>query len=227
MGGLLLRGRGRLTRAAHRQKAIELIGEANAAGAGLASACRQIGICPRTLKRWQNAFGGDGNGKDRRKCSPCLLIHRLSEEERQRNLLTCNQPKYVSLPPGQIVPSLADQVLFIGSESSFYRVLHQAGRIDPMRSGRGTSPIYRPRCGVCGCISTWWSMSGAAYLALGQRAGGTRWWHGMWLRWSQPISRLSWCSGLASMSAIATPGVSGPTSPPQQSLILHAGNGNA
>ena len=49
--GLLVGGRGWRTSAAHRRKAIELIGEANAAGAGLVSACRAIGICLRTLKR--------------------------------------------------------------------------------------------------------------------------------------------------------------------------------
>ncbi|MBC1262351.1 helix-turn-helix domain-containing protein [Synechococcus sp. BSF8S] len=55
---------------------IELIGEANAAGAGLVSACREIGICLRTLKRWRKAFLGDGDGKDRRKGSPRLVVHR-------------------------------------------------------------------------------------------------------------------------------------------------------
>jgi transposase InsO family protein len=37
------------------------------------------------------------------------VVHRLSEEERQRILLTCNEPQYASLPAGQIVPILADQ----------------------------------------------------------------------------------------------------------------------
>jgi len=32
---------------------VKLIGEANAAGAGQLSACREIGICLRTLKRWR------------------------------------------------------------------------------------------------------------------------------------------------------------------------------
>jgi hypothetical protein len=82
VGGLLLGGRGRLTSAAHRQKVIELIGEANAADAGLGSACVEIGNCLRTLKRWPKAFPGDGDGKDRRNGSPRLVVHRLSEEER-------------------------------------------------------------------------------------------------------------------------------------------------
>jgi transposase-like protein len=73
------------------------------------------------------AFAGDGNGVDGRKGSHRLVAHRLSEEERQRILLTCNEPQYSSLPPGQIVPDLADQGRYIGSERSFYRILHAHG----------------------------------------------------------------------------------------------------
>ena len=86
----------------HRRKVIELIGEANAAGAGLVRACGVIGICLRTLKHWRKDFLGEGDGVDRRKGSARLVGHRLSEEERQRILLTCNQPEYAALPPGQI-----------------------------------------------------------------------------------------------------------------------------
>lgn len=53
-----------------------------------------------------------------------MILHPLTEEEQQRILVTCNQPEYAALPPGQIVPILADQGLYIGSERSFYRVLH-------------------------------------------------------------------------------------------------------
>jgi len=66
VGSLLFGGRGRLTSAAHRQKAIELISEAKAAGSALVPACCEIGISLRTLKRWRKAFGGDGDGVDRR-----------------------------------------------------------------------------------------------------------------------------------------------------------------
>ena len=79
---------------------IELIGEANAADAGLVSACREIGISLRILKRWRKAFVGDGDGKDRRKGSPRHVAHRLSEDKHQRIMLTCNQTAYASLPPG-------------------------------------------------------------------------------------------------------------------------------
>jgi len=124
--------------------AIALIVEANAAGARLVSACSELGISLRAIKRLRRDFGGDGDGEDRRKGSPRLVSHRLSEEERQRILLICNQPEYASLPPGQIVPALADQGLYVGSESSFYRVLHQAGQCQ--RRGRARPP-QAPRAG--------------------------------------------------------------------------------
>jgi transposase len=148
--------------------AIELIVAANAAGARLVSACCELGISLRTVKRWRRAFGGDGNDADRRKGSSRLVSHRPSEEERQRILLTCNQLEYASLPPGQIVPALADQGHYIGSESSFYRVLHQAGQCHRRQRGQcrasgltartscgaGTSPICPPLFAVCGFTPT-------------------------------------------------------------------------
>ena len=144
-----------------------MIGEAKASGATLTAACGEIGISLRTLKRWRKAFLGDGDGEDRRRGSPRHVAHRLSEEERQRILLTCNQSDFAALPPGQIVPALADQGVYIGSERSFYRVLHAHGQAHhrgrarppqepravprlqargPMRCGVGTSPTYPPAC---------------------------------------------------------------------------------
>ena len=71
-----------MTSAVHRRKAIELIGEAHASGAGLVRACGEIGICLHTLQRWQKALIGEGGDHDRRKGSACRVLHRLSEEER-------------------------------------------------------------------------------------------------------------------------------------------------
>jgi transposase InsO family protein len=50
----------------------------------------------------------------------------------------CHQPQYASLPPGQIVPRLADQGCYIASESSFYRILHAAG--EQHHRGRSRKP---------------------------------------------------------------------------------------
>ena len=226
-----------MTSAACRRKAIELISEAHAAGAGLVSACREIGSCLRTLKRWRKAFGGDGDGKDRRKGSPRHVAHRLSEEERQRILLTCNQPQYASLPPGQIVPALADQGLYIGSESSFYRVLHQAGQCH--RRGRARlpqEPRSVPRLRADGPNQVWsWDIS---FLPTTVR--------GVWLYlylvvdvWSRKV--VAWDVAEVESAEIAAdlvqraclkeryrrPSGFGSHQCQQPRLILHADNGNA
>ena len=64
------------------------------------------------------------------------MPHCLRDAGRQGILLTCQEPEFTAMPPGQIVPVLADQVLFnscgegfvYGSEQSFYRLLHTHGQ---------------------------------------------------------------------------------------------------
>ena len=229
MGGLLLGGRGRLTSAAHRQKAIELIVEAKASGATLSSACGEIGISLRTLKRWRKAFLGDGDGEDRRRGSPRHVAHRLSEEERQRILLTCNHPEYASLPPGQIVPALADQDLFIGSESSFYRVLHahgQAHRRGRARAPQEPRPVPRLRADRPNAVWSW----DITYLPTTVR--------GVWLYlylvidvWSRKV--VAWDVAEREDAQIAADLVGRAclreriSKGCRQPLVLHADNGNA
>jgi len=75
-----------------------------------------------TWQRWRRQFMGGRDGIDHHKGSLCNVSHRLTEEERQRILPTCNQPEFASPPPVQIEPVLADRCFFIGSERSFYRV---------------------------------------------------------------------------------------------------------
>ena len=107
-------------------------------GARASKLARLLGVGLTTLQRWRRQFVGDGDGVDRRKGSRRHVAHRLSEEERQRILLTCNEPEFAALPPGQIVPVLADRGLYIGSERSFYRVLHAHGQAH--RRGRARPP---------------------------------------------------------------------------------------
>ncbi len=228
-GGILLGGRGRLTSAAHRRKAIELIGEAPAADAALLSACGEIGICLRTLERWRKALIGDGGGHDRRKGSPRLVSHKLSEEERQRILFICNQAEYASLPQGQIVPALADQGLYIGSESTFYLVLHahvqvqRRGRARPPQEPR---PVSRLRTSGANQLRSW----DITYFPTTVR--------GIWLYlylvidvWSREV--VAWDADEREDHAIAADLVSRAclreriSKSRKQPLILHADNGNA
>ncbi len=74
MGGLLLGRGGRLTSAAHRRKAIELIGEAKAFGATLSAVYRAIDISLRTFKLWRRAFLGDGAVRTAVKPAPAMSL---------------------------------------------------------------------------------------------------------------------------------------------------------
>jgi len=49
--------------------------------------------------------------------------NKLTETERAKLLETANQQKFANLPPSQIVPKLADEGIFLASESTIYRVL--------------------------------------------------------------------------------------------------------
>jgi len=127
-----------LTSTDDRRKALQILDEGMAGGARGRELALLLGVGLTTLQRWRRQFAGDGDGIDRRKGSHRHVTHRLSEEERQRILLTCNEPEFAALPPGQIVPALAGRGLYIDSERSFYRVLHTHGQSH--RRGRTSSP---------------------------------------------------------------------------------------
>jgi putative transposase len=55
-------------------------------------------------------------------------VNKLSKAERQAIVDVCNSKRFKSLPPSQIVPTLVDEGEYMGSERTFYRVLHEAGQ---------------------------------------------------------------------------------------------------
>lgn len=118
---------------------IELIEEARASGARLDRCCEIVGIDTRTVQRWL-AQEPDG-GQDQRKGPNTPPINKLSDEERRRALKLVNSPEFVDLSPRQIVPKLADQGIYIASESTIYRLLEQES-LNAHR-GRTRAPTHR------------------------------------------------------------------------------------
>ena len=102
-----------------RDDIIHLVSEAKSNGAGQKKACDIIGITPKTLQRWARSK----NKEDGRLSANHCPGNKLSELERQRIIHVCNQPEYANLAPSVIAPILADQGLYIGSESTIYRIL--------------------------------------------------------------------------------------------------------
>ena len=150
---------------AQRQQLVTWIDEAVSAGARKRKACKEAGISLRTLQRWTSGHGVKAD--QRPVVERPVPGNRLSEEERKVILETCNAPEHADLPPSQIVPRLADEGIYLASESSFYRVPREAdqciivagrkrrrlardrppiSRMLPTWSGLGISAICRPGC---------------------------------------------------------------------------------
>ena len=141
-----------MTSAPDRKEIVALVDDAMAAGARQAAACAELGLDTRTLQRWKDPEGAVR--EDRRPLAERPVpANRLTEAERDRIVDTCNSPQVASLPPSQIVPKLADEGVYIASESTFYRVLRERGqnhrRGRARRPGRSRPPASFQAKGPC------------------------------------------------------------------------------
>jgi putative transposase len=104
---------------------------------GFKPACAMAGIDLRTLQRWQSA-DGLVNGDRRPQAVRAARCHALSEAERAQVLAVANEPRFAAVPPARIVPMLADEGVYLASESSFSRVLKAHGQT--AHRGRAKAP---------------------------------------------------------------------------------------
>ena len=96
-----------------------LVDEAVSAGARRSEACEVLDFNVRTLQRWEK----DLEKEDQRAGPLTRNPKQLSEGEREQVIAVATSVKYRDLPPAQIVPRLADEGIYLASESSFYRIL--------------------------------------------------------------------------------------------------------
>lgn len=129
-----------MTSLAQRQIIMTLIDEAVDAGARQAKACELIGLSPRTLQRWQT----DPKQGDLRPERVQTPENQLSERECEHILDVINNDEYGHLPPSQIVPRLADQGLYLASESTIYRLLRRTDQLKHRGAQRPRQPAPKP-----------------------------------------------------------------------------------
>ena len=67
-----------------------------------------------------------------------IIVDALSEAEQARIIAVANESRFSETPPARIVPALADEGIYIASESSFHRVLRARGQMH--RRGRAQPP---------------------------------------------------------------------------------------
>ncbi len=125
-----------MTSPSDRREVLSILDEAVAAGARLAPACAMLQLTLRTVQRWRRT------PEDKRpQASRPAPAHQLSDEERRHLLVVANQPAHAQMTPHQIVPKLADEGIFLASESTFYRVLKAARQTT--HRGRSKAPQRR------------------------------------------------------------------------------------
>jgi len=97
---------------------LTLVNEAQTAGARLDSASRLVGLSARTIERWRE----HPHTEDRRQGPQRRPGNALSPSEQARIVAVMTSPEYCKLPPKQLVPRLADQGIYLASESTMYRL---------------------------------------------------------------------------------------------------------
>jgi transposase InsO family protein len=97
-----------------------------------------LGVSSRTLQRWRQQGEPDRRKAAAQQRTPA---NKLSEQERDQILRICNQPEFATMSPNQIVPTLADQGIYVASEASFYRVLRKANQL--AHRGKAKPPKHK------------------------------------------------------------------------------------
>lgn len=145
-----------MTSILQRDNVMTMIAEAVAGGARQERACEVISLSGRTLQRWKNdAINGIGDGRPERVQTP---KNRLSDQEREQVLTVANSVEFGHLPPGQIVPRLADQGVYIASESTFHRILKATGQLkhrSAMQPAKARSKPRALRATASGQLFSW------------------------------------------------------------------------
>ena len=111
------RGRGHLTLSEDRTNILDLIDEAVRSGCRRFKACEAFEIEERTLQRWKL------HSADQRRGPLTAPSNKLTESERSLVIKTSVSIEFVNLSPHQIVPKLADQGVYLASETTFYRIM--------------------------------------------------------------------------------------------------------
>jgi transposase InsO family protein len=100
-----------------------------------------LGIAPRTLQRWRQ---NDELLGDARRTRSYVPANKLSDQEREQIIAVANSDEFAHLPPNQIVPQLADRGEYMASESTFYRVLREAGQLQHRQASRPAT-THKPK----------------------------------------------------------------------------------
>jgi len=127
-----------------REEISVLIKEAQDAGARQSEACEMVGISAKTLQRWSQ-IDNEQDGRLEAKHEPA---NKLTEQEREQMISLANSPEYADLPSNKMVPKLADNGIYIASESSFNRVLKAEKQLKHRLKSKPVKQVKKPKAFV-------------------------------------------------------------------------------
>lgn len=117
-----------------------MIDEAVHAGANQRAACDVLGIDPTTVQRWRRQ-----QCRQDLRCGPLTAPrNKLRKAQCARLLAALNSPEFRDLSPKQVIPLLADRGVYLGSESTAYRLLRAEGLLQHREPSRVPSGAGRP-----------------------------------------------------------------------------------
>jgi transposase InsO family protein len=200
---------------------LDLIATAVRDGATRARACEVLGLDARTVQRWQARPDGD----DLRRGPKTRPANALTAAEEAKVIEFATAPEFVGLSPHELIPKLADMSIFVGSESSVYRILRRR-RLLAHRDRSKPRTHRRPRELVATRPNQVWAWD-ITYLRAGVQ--GTFWYlYAILDVWSRKV--VGWAvhdvqdDGLAAELIDATCAREGVV---RDQLALHADNGAA
>ena len=103
-----------------KQTVLDLILQTCKSGARKIKVAELLGLTIRTVQRWEQK-----GLLDRRKGSRAAPGNKLSDYEKAQITSVLGSPEFADSNPNQMVPRLADQGIYLGSESTMYRILRE------------------------------------------------------------------------------------------------------
>jgi putative transposase len=129
-----------LTEEQERQRILGLYEEAIQSGARKSKACEILDINTRTISRWSG--NPDGDKRSMVKKEPA---NKMSGKEEEQIISICCSERFRNLPPTEIVAILAEEGVYIASESTMYRVLRRRGLLKHRAESRPGTRSKKPK----------------------------------------------------------------------------------
>ncbi len=122
-----------------RQEMMNLIDEAMQSGAQKSKSCKTLEIPIRTLGRWENDHIGD-----KRIFVKNIPSNKLKQKEIDKIISVCCSERFKDLTPNEIVPILAEEGVYLASESTYYRILRQKDLLSHRSESKPAKNRHKP-----------------------------------------------------------------------------------